>query len=150
MMKTGRHGVARCAAQLLAGLLCGIAASACDLRPSAPESRAEFFIEKLIHEPQATDELRSVTRLEEGQSPDSLANDPRTRNALAYLRARERLDAKFGLHIAGTKRPAPDTRVVNVVVSENVTALNAGAVVRFQVELQKQEDAWLVTRLRSD
>jgi len=29
-------------------------------------------------------------------------------------------------------------------------ALRAGAVVRFQVELQKQEDAWLITRLRSD
>lgn len=96
------------------------------------------------------DELRSVARLAEGKSPDSLANDPLTRNALTYLRARQRLDAKFGLHIAGTKRPTPDTRVVSVVVSEGAAALQADAVVRFQVELQKQEDAWLVTRLRSD
>ena len=96
------------------------------------------------------DELRSVARLAEGKSPDSLADDPPTRNALAYLRARQRLDTTFGLHVAGTKRPTPDTRLVSVVVSESATALNQGAVVRFQVELQKQEDAWLVTRLRSD
>ena len=149
-MRTGRHGVARCAGRLLAGLLCGIAAGACDFRPSAPESRAEYFVERLVQEPQAVDELRSVARLAEGKSPDSLADDPPTRNALAYLRARQRLDTTFGLHVAGTKRPTPDTRLVSVVVSESATALNQGAVVRFQVELQKQEDAWLVTRLRSD
>jgi len=149
-MKPGRHGVTRCAGQLLAGLLCGIAASACDFRPSAPESRAEYFVEKLIHEPQAEDELRSVMRLAEGQSPDSLANDPLTRNTLTYLRARQRLGATFGLHVAGSQKPAPDTRVVSVVVSESAAALNEGAAMRLQVELQKQEDTWLVTRLRSD
>jgi len=149
-MKTGRYGVARCAGQLLVGLLCGIAASACDFRPSAPESRAEYFVEKLIDEPQAIDELRSVARLAEGASPDSLANDPPTRNALTYLRARQRLGVKFGVHVAGTRRPTPDHRVISVVVSEGVAALNEGAEVRFQVELQKQGDAWLVTRLRSD
>src|SRR4030066_1767617 len=102
-MKPGRHGVTRCAGQLLAGLLCGIAAGAFDFRPSAPESRAEYFVERLIREPQDVDELRSVARLAEGKSPDSLANDPPTSNALAYLRARQRLDATFGLHVAGTK-----------------------------------------------
>ena len=149
-MDTGRHGVARCTGRLLVGLLCGIAAGACDFRPSAPESRAEYFVEKLIHEPQAVDELRSVARLAEGESPDSLANDLPTRTALTYLRARQRLGAKFGLHVAGTQQPAPDTRVVSVVVSEGTAVLNEAAAVRFQVDLQKQEDAWLVTRLRSD
>jgi len=149
-MDAGRHGVARCTGRLLVGLLCGIAAGACDFRPSAPESRAEYFVEKLIREPQAVEELRSVARLAEGESPDALANDLPTRTALNYLRARQRLGAKFGLHVAGTKRPAPDNRVVNVVVSEGAAVLNEGAAVRFQVELQKQEDAWLVTRLRSD
>src|SRR4030067_911078 len=104
-MKPGRHGVTRCAGQLLAGLLCGIAASACDFRPSAPESRAEYFVEKLIHEPQAEDELRSVMRLAEGQSPDSLANDPLTRNTLTYLRARPRPRATVRAHGAGPPEP---------------------------------------------
>jgi hypothetical protein len=149
-MDAGRHGVARCTGRLLVGLLCGIAVGACDFRPSAPESRAEYFVEKLISEPQAVEELRSVARLAEGESPDSLANDLPTRTALTYLRARQRLGAKFGLHVAGTQRPAADKRVVNVVVSEGAAVLKEGAAVRFQVELQKQEDAWLVTRLRSD
>ncbi len=142
--------MARCAGRLLVGLLCGIAAAACDFRPSAPESRAEYFVEKLIREPQAVDDLRSMARLAEGESPDALANDLPTRTTLAYLRARQRLGAKFGLHVAGTQRPAADSRVVSVVVSEGTAVLNENAAVRFQVELQKQEDAWLVTRLRSD
>jgi len=157
-MDAGRYGVARCAGRLLVGLLCGIAVGACDYRPgapptappSAPESRAKYVVEKLIREPQAVDELRSVARLAEGESPDSLANDLPTRTALTYLRARQRLGAKFGLHVAGTQRPAPEKRVVDVVVSEGAVVLNEGAAVRFRVELQKQEDAWLVTRLRSD
>ena len=149
-MDAGRQGVARCAGRLLVGLLCGIAAAACDFRPSAPESRAVYFVEKLIREPQAVDDLRSMARLAEGESPDALANDLPTRTTLAYLRARQRLGAKFGLHVAGTQRPAADSRVVSVVVSEGTAVLNENAAVRFQVELQKQEDAWLVTRLRSD
>jgi hypothetical protein len=149
-MNAGRHGVARCTGWVLVGLLCGAAPAACNTRPSAPESRAEYFVEKLIREPQAVEELRSVARLAEGESPDALANDLPTRTALVYLRARQRLGAKLGFHVAGTRRPAPDSRVVSVVVSEGVAALNEGAAVRFQVELQKQEGAWLITRLRSD
>jgi len=149
-MNTDRQAVARCAGRLLAGLLCVVAFGACDFRPSAPESRAEYFVKKLIHEPQAVDELRGVARLAEGESPDALASDLPTRTALIFLRARQRLGASLGLHTAGTLRPAPDKRVVSVVVSESAAVLNEGAAVRFQVELQKQEDAWLVTRLRSD
>jgi len=91
-----------------------------------------------------------VARLAEGESPDALANDLPTRSALNYLRARQRLGAKFGLHVAGTLQPTPDSRVVSVVVSEGAAVLNEGSAVRFQVELHKQEDAWLVTRLHSD
>jgi hypothetical protein len=149
-MDASRHALARCTGRVLVGLLCGVALGACDTRPSAPESRAEYFVEKLIREPQASDDLRSVTRLAEGESPDALANDLPTRSALVYLRARQRLGAKLGLHVAGTRRPASDSRVVTVVVSEGVTALGNSSAVRFQVELQKQEDAWLVTRLHSD
>ena len=149
-MDAGRHGVARSAGRLLVGLLCSLAARACDFRPSAPESRAEYFIEKLIREPQAVEELRGVARLAADESPDSLAGDLPTRTALTYLRARQRLGAKFGLHVADTQRPTPGTRLVNVVVSEGTAVLNERAAVHFQVELQKQEDAWLVTHVRSD
>jgi len=127
-----------------------MAVSACDFRPSAPESRAAYFVERLIREQPPVDELRSVARLAQDASPDTLANDLPTRTALVYLRARQRLGAVFGLHVAGTEQPAADTRVVSVVVSEGAAVLNEGTTVRFQVELQKQEDAWLVTHLRSD
>src|SRR4030067_633357 len=149
-MDAGRQGVARCAGRLLVGLLGGIVVVACDFRPSAPESRAEYFVEKLIREPQAVEELRSVARLAEGEPPAAPANDLPPRTTLTSLRARQRLGAKFGLHVAGTQRPTPDNRAVTVVVSEGTAVLNEGTAVRFQVELQKQEDAWLVTRLRSD
>lgn len=149
-MDSGRYSVARYAGRLLVVLLCAAVLAACDFRPSAPESRAEYFVEKLIREPQAVDELRSVAQLAEGESPDTFANDLPTRSALIYLRARQRLGARFGVHVAGTQQPALDTRVVTVVVNEDATVLNESAAVRFQVELQKQEGAWLVTQLRSD
>lgn len=149
-MDAGRHGVARVAGRLLVGLLCGMAAAACDFRPSAPESRAEYFVERLIQVPQPVEALRSVARLADDASPDSLVHGLPTRAALNYLRARWRLGAKFGLHVAGTQRPSADLRVASVVVSEGAAVLNKRAAVRFKVELQKQNDAWLVTRLRSD
>jgi hypothetical protein len=153
-MDTGRDGVARSTGRFLAGLLCGLAVSACEFQssapPRAPESRAEYFVARLIHDPQAVDELRSVARLAEGASPDSLVSDLPTHTALNYLRARQRLGAKFGLHVASTKRTAADSRVVSVVVSEGATALSEGTTVNFQVEMQKQEDSWLVTHLRSN
>jgi len=134
---------------VMVGLLCGIVVGACDSRPSAPESRAEYFVEKLISEPQAVEELRSVARLAKAK-----ARCARERSADAH---RTDLSAcptsprcKLGLRVAGSQRPATDSRVVSVVVSEGTAVLNEGAAVRFQVELQKQEDAWLVTRLRSD
>jgi hypothetical protein len=149
-MDASRRALARCTGRVLVGLLCGGALGACDTRPSAPESRAEYFVEKLIREPQASEDLRSVARLAEGESADVLVTDLPTRTALTYLRARQHLGAKLGFHVAGTRRPAADTRVVNVVVSEGVAALGNGSAVRFQVELQNLENVWRVTRLRSD
>jgi hypothetical protein len=149
-MDADTHAVARCTGWALVGLLCSVALGACDFRPSAPESRAQYFVEKLVREPQAVDDLRGVARLAEGESPDVFATDLPTRTALTYLRARQRLGAQLGFHVAGTRRPSADNRVVSVVVSEGLAALNEGMAVRFQVELQKQEDVWLVTRLHSD
>jgi hypothetical protein len=149
-MNAGRHGVARCTGWVLVGLLCGVALAACEFRPSAPENRAEYFVEKLVCEPQAMEELRGVARLVEGESPDTLASDLPTRSALVYLRARVRLGAKLGFRAVGTQRPVPGSRVVTVMVSEGVAVLKESTAVRFQVELQKHEGAWLITRLRSD
>lgn len=132
----------------LVWLLCAAAFSACDSRPSAPESRASYFVEKFITAPQSTDELRGVARLGPDESPETLASDLPTRTAVAYLRARHRLGAELGFHIAGTSSRASGNRVVKVVVSEGAAAKDAS--VRFEVELHNQDQAWLIVHLQSD
>ena len=147
-MKADWHRVARCTARSLVWLLCGAALSACDFRPSAPESRATYFVEKFITAPQAMDDLRAVARLAEDQNPETLASDLPTRSAVAYLRARQRLGADLGFHAAGTSRNASGNRVVKVIVSESTATKDTA--VRFEVELHNQDQVWLVVRLQSD
>jgi hypothetical protein len=119
------------------------------LRPSAPESRAEYFIKKLVLEPQAVDDLRAVAVLPESAAPDDLLADVSTRTAVTYLRARTQLDTDLGFHVAGSARPAADERRVEVVVSEGL-AVGVRPTVRFSVELKKAGGDWRVVRLRAD
>lgn len=119
------------------------------LRPSAPESRAEYFVKKLVLEPQALDDLRAVAVVPESAAPEDLLADVPTRTAITYLRARTQFDADLGFHVAGSARPAADERRVEVVVSEGV-AVGARQTVRFSVELKKVGDDWRVVRLHAD
>ena len=135
---------------MLAVLLCLAAMGACDIRPSAPESRASYFIQKLIVEPQNETDLRGVTGLSESQSPETLVKDLQTRTAVSYLRARHRLGAELGFHIAGTNPLANGSKVVNIVVSEGAATVGKEAAVRFQVELYNKNRQWLVVQLQSD
>ncbi len=131
-------------------LLCAVALNACDFRPSAPESRAAYFVEKFIAAPQAMDDLRGVARLNADQSPETLVNDLPTRASVAYLRARHRLGAELGFHAANTVRSATGNRVVKVLVSESTVVPAKDAAVRFEVELENRDQSWLVVRLTSD
>ena len=149
-MNADGHGVTRCTGWKLVALLWLAAVGACDSRPTAPETRASYFVEKFIVDPQNEDDLRSVTALSENESPETLVNDLQTRAAVSYLRARHRLGAQFGFHIAGTSRMKSGNKVVNVVVSEGVATAGKDAVVRFQVELRNQDRSWVVVRLQSD
>jgi len=139
----GHHGwlVVAMVAAAIGG--CGL------LRPSAPESRAEYFIKKLVLEPRAHSDLRAVAVLAESAVPDDLLADVPTRTAVTYLRARTRFDADLGFHVAGSARPAADERRVEVVVSEGL-AVGPRQTVRFSVELKKVGDDWRVVRLRAD
>ena len=150
-----RHGWRKCgkrrscfSARPLVWLLCATAIGACDFRPSAPESRATYFVEKFIVAPQAVEDLRGVASLGADASPETLVSDLPTRAAVSYLRARQRLGADLGFHAAGVTRTASGSRVVKVVVSEVAAAKEAA--VRFEVELRNQDQAWLVVRLQSD
>lgn len=149
-MNADGHGVTRCTGRMLVALLWLAALGACDTRPSAPETRASYFVEKFIVDPQNEDNLRGVTQLSENESPETLVNDLQTRAAVSYLRARHRLGAQFGFHIAGTNRMKSGNKVVNVVVSEGATKVGKDAVVRFQVELRNHDRRWVVVHLQSD
>jgi len=137
------------ASRMLVAIACVAGIAGCNQRPSAPESRAGYFVEKFIREPQAADDLRAVTQLAEGQSPDDLVTDMATRTAVTYLRDRAHLGAKLGFHVTGMTEVMPGNMKVNVIVNEGV-AVAAADEVRFEVELQKSGQDWRVTRLRAD
>lgn len=130
-------------------LLCLAATGGCPQRPTAPESRAAYFIEKLIHEPQAVEDLRAVAIFPDERGPEAFLDDLPVRTALSYLRARARLGAELGIHTGGASAAGANRRRVVVSVSEGL-ALGATEAVRFQVELSRRDDEWMVTRLTAD
>ncbi len=134
---------------MLAGLLCLAIGAGCSLRPSAPETRAVYFIEKLIHEPGALDDLRAVAVFPDDRGPESFLDTLPVRTALLYLRARARLGADLKIRSSHAAAPGPDRRRVTVGVSEGA-AIGIAEPVRFQVELARRDDQWMVTGLSAD
>jgi hypothetical protein len=130
----------------MAGLL--LMAAACGFRPSAPESRAAYVIEKLIEQSQATDDLRAVAVVPEGQDPDVLIGDVATRTALVYLRGRVRFGASLRTRAAGYSAKG-DGLQVSVTVSEGLIMTGAEAA-RFRVELVRRDSEWVVARVSVD
>ena len=149
-MNADGRGVTRITGWIQVALLCMAGLGACDSRPSAPETRASYFVQKFITEPQNAVDLRGVSRLAEKDSPETLVDDLQTRSAVSYLRARHRHGAEFSFHIAANTRTASGHKIVNVVVSETAAPVGKDSVVRFQVELRQQNNARVVVRLQSD
>jgi hypothetical protein len=142
-----RIGQAR---QILAGLLCVVVLiGGCPQRPSAPETRAAYFVGKLIREPDAVDDLRAVAQFPEERGPDVFLDELPVRTALVYLRARARLGAELGIHAGTVAAPSPDRRRVVVSVTEGL-AIGTTEAVRLQVELSRRGDQWMVTRVATD
>jgi hypothetical protein len=148
-MRAGARSRWISAGRMLVAIACVAGVVSCNPRPSAPESRAEYFVEKFIREPQAADDLRAVAQLADGQSPDELMSDLTTRTAVTYLRDRARLGAKLGFHVAGIGRAKDGRMLVNVIVNEGV-AVGGADEVRFEVEMQKSGQDWRVTHLHAD
>ncbi len=147
-MMAGRRVIRSQAGPLLAGMACLMLLAGCNMRPNAPESRAEYFVEKMLLETQ-TDELRSLTTLAPDQGLDALITDIPTRTAMTYLRNRQRLGAQFGFHVAGQARVADDRKTVSVAVTEGIT-VGAAETVILRVDLVHLDDEWRVARLRAD
>lgn len=148
-MRAGARSGLVSAGRMLVAIACVAGVAGCNPRPSAPETRAEYFVEKFIREPQAVDDLHAVALLADGQSPDDLMSDLATRTAVTYLRDRARLGAKLGFHVAGLGRVKTDRMLVNVIVNEGA-AVGAADEVRFEVEMQKSGQDWRVTHLHAD
>lgn len=137
--------------RVLVVIACLLGLAACTLqRPSAPESRAEYFVKKFIFEPQAAEDLRAVAWLGESQDPEALIGDLPTRTSVAYLRVRARLDIELGVRVAGSSAPAADRKLVQVHVTEGGRGGSAVEPVRLEVQLEKREQEWRVTGLRAD
>jgi hypothetical protein len=141
------HAVSRRAGVMMI-VLAGLAG--CQLlRPSAPESRAVYFVEKMVREPAAVDDLRAVMWLADDQLPDSFVADLSTRTAMLYLRTRHRQGAS--LDFSSTVRSSPTTsrKMVRVTVRESGAGKLAEPV-QFDVSLEKRDTEWRVTRLHTD
>lgn len=134
---------------MLAGGLCLLLVTGCLQRPSAPESRAAYFVEKLVLEPQALEDLHAVAVFPADGPADVLATEVPVRTALAYLRARVRLGARLGFHTGDVAKPSPERRQVTVSVSEGLTFGTRDAV-HFQVDLTRQDGDWMITQLHAD
>jgi len=133
----------------VAAVACLVAVSGCNLRPSAPESRAVYFVEKFVREPHAVEDLSAVIWLSAGQTPDMLLADVPTRTAIVYLRARANQQASLGFHSVGIIAAKGDRRVIQVSVSEGM-AIGGADPIRFDVELEKRDAEWRVIRLHAD
>lgn len=145
-MLNGERGSSSSPGRAIAAIACLLVFTACPLRPSAPESRAEYFVKKLLFEPQAHDDLRAVAWLADGQEPESLLIDLPSRAAIAYLRARVRLDIDLRVRASDAGGDDDERRPVQVLVTEGT----GSEPVRFIVQLEKREQEWRVTGLRGD
>jgi hypothetical protein len=147
-MQTDRASRIVIARRALVGAVVLLLVAGCPFRPTAPQSRAEYFIDKLIQAPQDTDDLRAVVWLTAGQNPEMLISDLPTRTAVTYLRARARSGAALGVHAAGVTTLAPDRQRVQLDVTETGAARSEP--VRFDAELEKRGQEWRVVRLHAD
>jgi len=118
----------------------------CPQRPSAPESRAVYFVEKLIREPQAIDDLRAVAVFPDGRGPAAFLDDLAVRTAITFLQARVRLDTDLRIHSRGASAPSPERRLVTVSVNEGL-AIGTALSIQFQVELVRRENEWMVIHI---
>jgi len=132
--------------QALAGLLCIPLLTGCLQRPSAPETRAIYFVEKLIREPQSIEDLRAVAEFPGDRGPEAYLDVLPVRTALKFLRGRARLGAELVFHASAGNDADPENRRVTVSVNEGL-AIGTTPAVRFEVELARRGDEWKVTRL---
>ncbi len=123
----------------------------CELFRDAAESRARFFLETLVQEPDNRERLSELSKPADG--PETVLEGLSTRLAIDYLRARHRQGMTLELAVTAAQRLDADRRQVLIAASANPPGLRqeSDGRIRFQVALELSEQRqWLVTRVTAE
>jgi hypothetical protein len=125
----------------------------CELFRDAAESRARFFLETLVQEPDNRERLRDLSKPADDQDPTTVLEGLSTRLAIDYLRARHRQGMTLDLEVTAAQRLDAGRRLVLIAASANPTGLRqeSDGRIRLQVALELSEQRqWLVTRVTAE
>lgn len=125
----------------------------CELFRDAAESRARFFLETLVQEPDNRERLGELSKPADGLGPESVLEGLNTRLAVDYLRARHRQGITLDLNVTAAQRLDAGRRLVLIAASANPPGLRqeSDGRIRFQVALESSEQRqWLVTRVTAE
>ncbi|MBI5612275.1 MAG: hypothetical protein HY942_04270 [Gammaproteobacteria bacterium] len=125
----------------------------CELFRDAAESRARFFLETLVQQPDNRERLSELSKPADGQGFEAVLDGLGTRLAIDYLRARHRQGMTLELAVTAAQRLDAGRRLVLIAASADPTGLRqeSDGRVRFQVALELSEQRqWLVTRVTAE
>ena len=122
--------------------------AACHPFWSAPESRAQDFIDTLVTAPADVQKLRDIANIAPDRKPDELIDGLSTQVALDFLRAQQTQGATFKFVQDQVRRIEDARRDVTIRVSYRQPGAKTDAQVRFQVRLEKDaQGQWRITRV---
>lgn len=122
--------------------------AACHSLWSAPEGRAQDFIDTLVTAPADVQKLRDIANIAPDRNPDELIDGLSTQVALDFLRAQQAQGATFKFVQDQARRIDDARREVTIRVSYRQPGTKTDARVRFQVRLEKDaQGQWRITRV---
>jgi hypothetical protein len=125
----------------------------CELFRDAAESRARFFLETLVQEPDNRERLSELSKPADGHGSETVLEGLSTRLAIDYLRARYRQGMTLDLAVTAAQRLDAGRRQVLIAASANPPGLHpeSDGRIRLQVALELSEQRqWLVTRVTAE
>lgn len=135
-------------------LLAALAAIAgCDRLQDSPESRARFFLETLVREPDKLASLNELVKTTDGGDAESVLDGLGTQLAIGYLRARRHQGMDLDFAVTAAQRSDPSHRRVRVTVAAPSagTRPEPDSHIRFEVALElSEEQGWRVTRVSTE
>lgn len=135
----------------LLATLAGVAG--CEWFRDAAESRARFFLETLVREPDNRARLNELAKPAAGDDPAAVLDGLSTQLAIGYLRARHRQGMALDFAVTAAQHPDPSHRTVRVAVATHPAGLRLERDdrIRFEVALEMSEEhGWRVTRVSAE